>query len=154
MFGSLQLLIAAAIAAAAASSSWWFTKDHYEGVIAKEKVQAQQLVDAADKKAANAATDWQAWAEVQPAKIVYRNRKAADVFKAEPVWSAASIPAGVRNTLIAAAAGAAASSPDSALPATGAASAADQSGSGPGLSGPAGFFRRLFSAPRGADQSR
>jgi len=101
LFGSfyLQIIVAAAIAAAAASSSWWLTKDHYEGVIAKDKIEQQKAIDAANLKADNAAIDWQAWAEVQPAKIVYRNRAVAAAFKAEPAWAAASIPAAVATLL-------------------------------------------------------
>ena len=154
MFGSLQLVIAAAIAAAAASSTWWVTRDHYLGVIAADKVAVQKQVDAANLKADNAAIDWQAWAEVQPAKIVYRNRKVANAFKAEPVWAAASIPSAVRVLLDAPAPGSDADPAvaDSAMPAASAASAADQSGSGPGISGFSRFFGHVFKAPQRVDQ--
>ena len=153
MFGTLQLILAAAIAAAAASSSWWLTRDHYLGVIAADKVAAVKLIDTANQKAENAAIDWQAWADVQPAKIVYRNRKVADALKADPVWAATPIPAGVRDQLAASAPGEDPAVADSAVPAPSAASAPDQRGSGTGLSGLARFFGRLRQAPQLAGES-
>lgn len=154
MFGTLQLILAIVIATIAASGATWATRDHYLGVIAKAKVAAQVELDAANKKADDAAIDWQAWAEVQPAKIVYRNRKVADAFKAEPAWAAASIPAAIRLQLDAPAPGADPNSSiaDGAVSPAGAASAADQPGSRTGISGLSRFFGRVRQATQRTGQ--
>ena len=145
----IQLAIAAALAAAVSFGTWKIAADHYTAIAEAKQIESDRLVGVANQKAQDAAIDWQAWAEVQPAKIVYRDRKVQDAFKAAPEWSSTRLPDGVRNQLAAPAPGADPAVADSAVPAASAASAADQRGSGAGLSGLTRFFRRLPApAPR------
>lgn len=148
-----EAIFALAMLGAAGYAGHKLTADHYEGVIAKHQVEEDKALADANQKAANAAVDWQAWAEVQPAKIVFRDRKVADAFKADPVWAAASLPSGVRDQLTAAAAGADPGQPDSAVPAAAAASAGDERGSRSSLSRVPGFIRELFAPAPGAGAS-
>jgi hypothetical protein len=137
----IELAIAAAIAAAVSLGTWNLATDHYLAIAQAKQLETDKRVAAANQKAENAAIDWQAWAEVQPAKIVYRDRKVQDAFKAAPEWAATPLPDGVRNQLAAAAPGADPDSAEGAMPAASAASAADQPGSGTGLSRLTRFFR-------------
>lgn len=143
----IQLAIAAVIAIASGYGAHHLTAEHYLKLIADARIERQAEIDKANLKADSEAQIWQTWAEAQPAKIIYRDRKIRDAFKANPVWASASIPSGVRDQLAAADAVEDPGSAPGAVPAAASAPAADQRGSRSSLSGVPRFIRELFQTP-------
>ena len=110
------------------------TQLHYQHEIDLDKRKAQQQVDQANQRAENAATDWQAWAEVQRPKTVTITREVEREVSNDTECSARPLPAGLRDALTAAAAaGDDQRSPDSSMPAAPAARPEDLGRPGPGL---------------------
>jgi hypothetical protein len=143
----------ALVAALGFSHHWAYSKG--EASVQRDwdaaKVEAQAAQQAADEaarlKSHAAELSYENQKAAQLVRVVTITREVSHAIDAAPDWSAAAVPAGVRDAIAAAGASLAASEPDRAVPVS-AAGSGNERGSGPGLRvGPARPGGLLGAAP-------